>query len=183
MPPRWRNHRDPTGPDTPTATAASSLVNPSAILAQKARSASRRGGGRPGDRIGARPVLVDIHAAVRPIVTPLLIGVLRRPLESAQYTSLAFTEALTDAGIAGSIGSVGDALDNALMESTIGLYKTELIDRQRSWTGRNEVERETAAWVHWFNTERLHSALDYRPPVEFEDHYRDTTATADLAVA
>src|SRR3954452_20921433 len=87
MPPRWRNHRDPTGPDTPTATAASSLVNPSAILAQKARSTSRRGGGRPGDRIGARPVLVDIHAAVRPNVTPLLIGVLRRPLESANYTS------------------------------------------------------------------------------------------------
>jgi putative transposase len=101
----------------------------------------------------------------------------------SQYTSLAFTEALLDGGIAGSIGSVGDALDNALMESTIGLYKAELIDRQRSWTGRNEVERETAAWVHWFNTERLHSALDYRPPVEFEDHYRDTTATADLAVA
>jgi putative transposase len=101
----------------------------------------------------------------------------------SQYTSLAFTEALLDAGIAGSIGSVGDALDNALMESTIGLYKAELIDRQRSWTGRNEVERETAAWVHWFNTERLHSAIDYRPPVEFEDIYRDTTATADLAVA
>src|SRR3954452_10813381 len=101
----------------------------------------------------------------------------------SQYTSLAFTEALLEAGIAGSIGSVGDALYNALMESTIGLYKTELIDRQRSWTGRNVVERETAAWVHWFNTERLHSALNYRPPVEFEDHYRDTTATADLAVA
>src|SRR4051794_9298419 len=111
MPPRWRNQRDPTGPDTPTATAASSLLSPSAILAQNARSTSRRGGGRPGDRIGARPVFVDIHAAVRPIVTPLLIGVLRRPVESAQYTSLAFTEALLEAGIAGSIGSVGDALD------------------------------------------------------------------------
>lgn len=57
------------------------------------------------------------------------------------------------------------------MESTIGLFKTELIDRQRSWTGRNEVERETAAWVHWFNTERLHSAIGYRPPVEFEELY------------
>src|SRR3954468_24765287 len=90
MPPRWRNQRDPTGPDTPTATAASSLLSPSAILAQNARSTSRRGGGRPGDRIGARPVFVDIHAAVRPIVTPLLIGVLRRPLESAQYTSAEF---------------------------------------------------------------------------------------------
>ncbi len=62
-----------------------------------------------------------------------------------QYTSLAFTEALTEAGTAGSIGSVGDALDTALMESTIGMYKTELIDRQRSWTSRSAVERETAA--------------------------------------
>ena len=102
----------------------------------------------------------------------------------SQYASLAFTEALLEAGIAGSIGSVGDALDNALLESSIGLYKTELIDRRRSWTGRNEVERETAAWVHWFNTERPHSAIGYRPPVEFEDHHhRDTTTSADLAVA
>src|SRR3954451_21893038 len=85
MPPRWRNHRDPTGPDTPTATAASSLLMPSAILAQNTRSTSRRGGGRPGERIGGRPVPVDIHAAVRPNVTPLLIGVLRRPLESALH--------------------------------------------------------------------------------------------------
>ncbi len=110
-------------------------------------------------------------------------GLIHHSDAGSQYTSLAFTEALLEAGIAGSIGSVSDALDNALMESTIGLYKTELIDRQRSWTGRNEVERETAAWVHWFNTERLHSAIDYRPPVEFENNYRDTTATADLAVA
>jgi transposase InsO family protein len=109
--------------------------------------------------------------------------VLRRPVESGQYTSLAFTEALLEAGIAGSIGSVGDALDNALMESTIGLYKTELIDRQRSWTGRAQVERETAAWVHWFNTDRLHSAIGYRPPVEFENHYRATTAAPVLEVA
>jgi putative transposase len=110
-------------------------------------------------------------------------GLIHHSDAGSQYTSLAFTDALFEAGIAGSIGSVGDALDNALMESTIGLYKTELIDRQRSWTGRTEVERETAAWVHWFNTERLHSAIDYRPPVEFENNYRDTTATADLAVA
>lgn len=72
------------------------------------------------------------------------------------------------------IGSVGDALDNALMESTIGLYKTELIDLDsaRRWTGRNEIERETADWVRWFNEERLHSSIDYRPPVEHEEMYR-----------
>jgi integrase-like protein len=56
----------------------------------------------------------------------------------------------------GSIGSVGDALDNALMESAIGLYKTQLNGRDRSWTGQAEVERETATWVHWYNATRMH---------------------------
>jgi putative transposase len=110
-------------------------------------------------------------------------GLVHHSDAGSQYTSLAFTEALLDAGIAGSIGSVGDALDNALMESTTGLFKTELIDRQRSWTGRTEVERETAAWVHWFNTDRLHSSIGYRPPVEFEELYRDSTTTPALEVA
>lgn len=90
-----------------------------------------------------------------------------------------------DAGIIGSIGSVGDALDNALMESTIGLYKTELIHRHpTSWTGRGDVERETASWVAWFNTTRLHSSLDHTPPIEFEQRYRDehpATSTPEVA--
>jgi putative transposase len=51
------------------------------------------------------------------------------------------------------------------------------MDRQRSWTGRAQVERKTAAWVHGFNTDRLHSSIEHRPPVEFEDLYRDTLAT------
>jgi putative transposase len=111
--------------------------------------------------------------------------VLRRPVESAQYTSISFTQALTDAGIAGSIGSVGDALDNALMESTIGLFKTECIHRHSStWTGRAEVETATAEWVAWFNTARLHSSLGHVPPTEFEDRYRDgTTVSSSPEVA
>jgi transposase InsO family protein len=105
--------------------------------------------------------------------------VLRRSIEPGQYTSLVFTEALLEAGITGSIGSVGDALDNALMESAIGLYETELIHRYPgSWGGRNEVERETASWVHWYNTSRLHSALNHTPPIEFEQRYRDHIPTA-----
>lgn len=95
----------------------------------------------------------------------------------SQYTALASTEALRDSGLAVSFGSVGDALDNALMESAIGLYKTEPIERQRSWTGRGEVERETAAWVHWSNTERLHSAIGYYPPIEYETRCRETAAS------
>ena len=92
----------------------------------------------------------------------------------SQYTALSFTEALIDAGIAPSIGTVGDALDNALMESTIGLYKTELIehDRARSWSGRGEVERETASWVHWYNSTRIHHSIAKMSPIEFEDLYR-----------
>lgn len=94
----------------------------------------------------------------------------------SQYTAISFTEALIEAGIAPSIGTVGDALDNALMESTIGLYKTELIehDRHRSWTGRAEVEAETASWVHWFNTTRIHHSIGKQSPVEFEENYRLT---------
>lgn len=104
----------------------------------------------------------------------------------SQYTAIAFTDALAEAGIAPSIGTVGDALDNALMESTIGLYKTELIVRHpagRSWTGASEVERETANWVHWFNTTRLHSSIDMLPPTEYEDRYRQTLRPAPTAIA
>jgi putative transposase len=112
-------------------------------------------------------------------------GLIHNSDAGSQYTSLIFTDALREAGISGSIGTVGDALDNALVESAIGLFKTELIARHhRSWSGRAEVERETAAWVHWYNTARLHSSLGHRPPVEYEELYRsDTTVTSEPEVA
>jgi len=105
-------------------------------------------------------------------------GLVHHSDAGSQYTSLAFTDALHESGIAGSIGSVGDALDNALMESAIGLYKTELINREKSWTGRAEVERETATWVHWYNTTRLHSSLGYLSPTAHEERYRDSVTSA-----
>ena len=106
-------------------------------------------------------------------------GIIHHSDAGSQYTALAMTEALAEAGMAGSIGTVGDALDNALMESTIGLYKTELIDERstgRNWTGLRDVERETAEWVHWYNTERLHSSIDYSTPIEREVEYGDQVA-------
>jgi putative transposase len=106
-------------------------------------------------------------------------GLIHHSDAGSQYTALAFTEELAEAGIAGSIGTVGDALDNALMESTIGLYKTELIlpySRTRNWSGVREVERETAEWVRWYNNERIHSSIDYMTPVEWEVMYSDTIA-------
>ncbi len=63
------------------------------------------------------------------------------------------------------------------MESTIGLYKSEFIAPRKSWAGRAEVERETAAWVHWYNAARLHSAIGYCPPVEYETRYREIAAS------
>jgi putative transposase len=102
----------------------------------------------------------------------------------SQYTSIAFTEALREEGIAPSIGTVGDALDNALMESTIGLYKTELIDfDDRSWRDAQEVETATAEYVHWFNGDRLHSSIGMLPPVEYEALYlvRTSFPTGEVA--
>jgi len=176
IPPACRNHRDPTGPDTPTAIAASSLVRPSAILPQNARSRSRRTGGRPGERITARPVNAAAQSGTRPIKTPFPLGVLRRPLEPGQYTSIAFAETLVLEGIAASIGSVGDAYDNALAESTIGLFKTEAVSKRSPFLSGpmktiDDVEFATMGWVDWFNQRRLHSTLDYLTPDEFEEVY------------
>jgi putative transposase len=89
----------------------------------------------------------------------------------SQYTSFRFTQHLIDSGIDASIGTVGDALDNALAESTIGLYKTELIKPCGPWHNKRDVEIATAAWVEWYNNHRLHEACGYRPPTEFETLY------------
>src|SRR6478672_11717154 len=85
IPPACRNHRDPTGADTPHATAASSLVSPAAICTQNARSRSRRTGGRPGDRITARPVNAAAQPGGRPIESTSISEVLRPPVEPGQY--------------------------------------------------------------------------------------------------
>lgn len=101
-------------------------------------------------------------------------GIIHHSDAGSQYTAIAFSEELEKEEMLGSIGTVGDALDNALMESTIGLYKTELIGERaagRNWSGMREVERETAAWVQWYNAERLHSSIDYLTPIEREMRY------------
>jgi putative transposase len=100
----------------------------------------------------------------------------------SQYTSVRYTERLDEFGVRPSVGSRGDSYDNALAETTIGLYKTELIDG-RSWVGRMQVERETAAYVDWYNHRRLHGACEDVPPAEFEAAYyrnRDTSGTPEF---
>jgi putative transposase len=87
----------------------------------------------------------------------------------SQYTSFDFTQTLDDHRVLGSIGSVGDALDNALAESFVDSFKTELI-ADRVWRTRSQLELAIVEWVGWFNHVRLHQALGDIPPAEFEDN-------------
>ena len=101
---------------------------------------------------------------------------LQRPVEPKQYTSLRLTEHLALEGIRPSIGSVGDAYDNALMETINGLYKAECVRTTVFHDGPYktiaDVEYATAGWVDWYNNRRLHSTLGNVPPAEYEqDHY------------
>jgi putative transposase len=91
--------------------------------------------------------------------------------DAGSQDGFAFTAHLIEAGIDASIGTVGDALDNALMESTIGLYKTELIKKAGPWKTLADVELATADYVDWYNNRRLHTAIGGIPPAEYEAAY------------
>jgi len=93
-----------------------------------------------------------------------------------QYLSIRYTERLAEAGIERSVGSKGDSYDNALAESVIGLYKTEVIRRRGPWKGVEDVEFATLTWVAWFNGRRLLEPLGYIPPNEFEAVFYDQQA-------
>jgi putative transposase len=88
----------------------------------------------------------------------------------SQYTSYDYTQLLDAHDVLGSIGSVGDAYDNAAAESFVDTFKTELI-ADRTWTSRSQLELAVVEYVAWFNNERLHEALDDQPPQEIEELY------------
>lgn len=101
-----------------------------------------------------------------------LTGLIHHNDAGSQYTSFAFTQRLIDAGVDPSVGSVGDAYDNALAESAIGLYKAELIWPEGPWRGLEHVEIETLNYVDWFNRERPHESIDDLTPIQAEQtHY------------
>ena len=105
---------------------------------------------------------------------------LRRPLESAQYTSIDFNEILDDHGVLASIGSVGDAYDNSMAESFVDSFKTELI-RDRVFKTRSQLELAIVEYVAWFNDARLHESLGDLPPCEYET--LSSSSTVDLSLS
>ena len=106
---------------------------------------------------------------------------LRRPVESAQYVSITYTERLEDAGIEPSVGSVGDSYDNALAETINGLYKAEVIHRRGPWRSFETVEFATLAWVDWFNNRRLLEPIGNVPPAEAKANYYATLDIPKIA--
>ncbi len=105
-------------------------------------------------------------------------GLVHHSDQGTQYLSMRYTDRLADAGIAPSVGSRGDAYDNALAESVIGLFKTEVIQRLGPWRNLDNVEFATLTWVDWFNTRRLLEPIGYVPPAEFEARYYEQVAVA-----
>lgn len=91
-----------------------------------------------------------------------------------QYLSIRYTERLAEAGIEPSVGSRGDSYDNAMAESLIGLFKTEVIRHDGPWRGVDDVEYATLEWVSWFNTQRLLEPLGYLPPAEYEQQFHQS---------
>jgi putative transposase len=98
----------------------------------------------------------------------------------SQYLSIRYSERLAAACIKPSVGTTGDSYDNALAETIIGLFKTELIHKQVPWKTIESLELKTLAWVSWFNTTRLLEPLGHIPPAEFEANYeRSVRANAN----
>jgi putative transposase len=109
-------------------------------------------------------------------------GVIHHSDRGSQYLSIRYTERLTQAGAEPSVGSVGDSYDNALAETIIGLYKTEVIHRRGPWRKLDDVEYATLEWVDWFNNRRLLESIGNLPPSEFELlYYRQLNESATAA--
>ena len=111
-----------------------------------------------------------------------LPGLVHHTDAGSQYTSIAFTERLAAAGVSASVGTVGDAYDNALAESVIGLYKTELIKPGAPWRTAEQVEIATLNYVDWFNHRRPYQACGDISPAELEAaYYRQNHSLAEAS--
>jgi putative transposase len=109
-------------------------------------------------------------------------GLIHHSDHGSQYLSIRYTDRLTENGVTASVGSVGDSYDNALAETVIGLFKTEVIYARGPWRSLEAVEYATLEWVDWFNHRRLLEPIGYLPPAQFErEYYRQNTGPAIAA--
>jgi transposase InsO family protein len=108
-------------------------------------------------------------------------GLIHHSDRGVQYVSIRYTERLAEAGVERSVGSVGDSYDNALAESVIGLFKTEVIRQRGPWRNIDAVEFAVLDWVDWFNNRRLLESLDYVPPAEYEVAFYERQSTPAMA--
>jgi putative transposase len=109
-------------------------------------------------------------------------GLIHHSDHGSQYLSIRYTDRLTENGVTASVGSVGDSYDNALAETVIGLFKTEVIYTRGPWRSLEAVEYATLEWVDWFNHRRLLEPIGYVPPAQFEqEYYRQNTGLAIAA--
>ena len=108
-------------------------------------------------------------------------GLIHHSDRGVQYLAMNYTQRLAEADLVPSVGSVGDSYDNALAETINGLYKAEVIWRQRSWPSVSAVEMATLRWVDWFNNHRLFGPIGYIPPAEAEANYYAALETLNMA--
>ena len=109
-------------------------------------------------------------------------GLIHHSDRGSQYLGIRYSERLKDAGVEASVGTTGDSYDNAMAETIIGLFKTEVIHVRGPWRSLDAVEYATLEWVDWFNNRRLLEPIGYVPPVEFEaEYYRQQSGLAIAA--
>ncbi|MFK8002510.1 MAG: IS3 family transposase [Polyangiales bacterium] len=108
-------------------------------------------------------------------------GLIHHSDRGSQYLSIRYTDRLADAGVENSAGSVGDSYDNAMAESVIGLFKTEVVRPQGPWRSATSIELATFRWVDWFNRKRLLGPIGNIPPAELEELYYKRTEASEAA--
>ena len=132
------------------------------------------------DGLAAQFVLDALDQAIWQRKTPDNKALVHHSDRGSQYLSIKYTERLAEAEIDLSVGTVGDAYDNALAECVIGLFKTEVINQIGPWKSMREVEWETLKWVDWYNNRRLLGPIGYIPPAEAEEAFYANLNSLDM---